>query len=158
MVTVNATIVLAQNGYTTSDFSAVNIEYMMDDAINTLNLLFSQSIAALSGGAGVGSTTLTRSQSAVFAMLMSLVLRENKKTALSNSSSTSNSTGASSSVGIGGLSASESSSVSSAISAASAINNPANSVYVDLLMKAGRKLELATVDPPIYVSNAPIPG
>jgi hypothetical protein len=159
-VTFTATTILAQNGMTTTDFAAVTVEYMMDDAVDTVNLLFSQNIAALTGTAGTKTATTTRGQSAVVKMLMTLILRENKKTALSSATSTSSTgSGSSSSVGIGNLSMSESSSVSSAISAASAINNPANSVYVDLFMQAGNKLipaAVSTKDLPIYVGNAPI--
>lgn len=157
MVTVTAAIVLAENGYTTDDFSAVNIEYMMDNVIDTINLMAGTSIAALTGTAGSKTATLTRAENPVFQMLMSMVLRENKKTSLSNSSSTSGSESASSSVSIGALSSSESSSVGTAISATAALNNEANSIYVKMFYDACRALRMATLDPPIYLSNDPVP-
>jgi hypothetical protein len=167
--TITAQIVLDQNGYAvyaagppvSGDFTLVNVEYMIDDAIDTVNLMFSQSMANLSGTAGSKSVSVTRQQNSVLKMLLALVLRENKKTQLSNSSSTANSSGGSHSVSAGVLSMSESSSVSTSINAASAINNPTNSVYVNLFMEAGKKLEAVTAvaanrSPPIYIGNAPI--
>jgi activator of HSP90 ATPase len=139
-VTITALTVLAQNGLTVTDFTAIVTEYMIDDTINTVNLLFGQSIEAMSGTAGTKDVDMTRNQSAVVKMLLSLVLRENKKTQLTNSDNTSSSTSTSSSFTVGQISQSESNSVSTAISAASAINNPANSVYVNLFMDAGAML------------------
>jgi hypothetical protein len=156
-VTFTAATILIQNGMTETDFLDETVEYMMDDAIDTVNLLFTQDIAALAGSAGAKTATMTRGQSAVTKMLLTLVLRENKKTQLTSSDSTSNASGASGSISAGGLSMSESSSISTGISASAAINNPANSVYVELFMQAGNKLVPADVsvkEPPIYVGNA----
>lgn len=161
-VTITATTSLAQNGMTTTDFTAAVTEYMIDDCIDTVNLLANQSMAALSGSEGSKSVTITRLQAPAVKMLISLVLRENKKTQLTNSDNTSGSTGTSSSIGVGPVSVSESGSVSSSISASSAINNPSNSVYVDLFMRAVEELKARSTStinlpsPPIYVGNAPI--
>ena len=159
-VQITATTILAQNGMTTTDFTAATVEYMIDDCIDIVNLLASQTIAAMTGSAGTKTATFTRLQSPVVKTLISLVLRENKKTALTNSSSTGDSSGTSSSIAVGPISLSESSSVSSSISAAAAINNPSNSVYVDMFYKQCEALKVATAssislpEPPIYVGNA----
>lgn len=152
-VSFTAAVILAQNGMTESDFTDENVEYMMDDAIDTVNLLFGQEIAALTGDAGAKAASMTRAQSSVVKMLLSLVLRENKKTSLSNSSSTGSSTGGSSSISVGSVNVSESSSVSSSISAASAINNPANTIYVNMFMQAGKRLEVETAGLPICIGT-----
>lgn len=145
MVTITATIALAQNGYTTSDFSAINTEYMIDTCINIVNQLAGQSIAALSGVAGSKSTTCTGAQEGALTTLITITLREAKKTALSNSSSTSGSSSTSSSIGLGPASLSESSSVGTAISAASALNSAANSPYVELFYKLIESLKTGAV-------------
>jgi activator of HSP90 ATPase len=154
MVDITATTSLSQNGMTVTDFSAENVEYMIDDCLDTVNLMFEQTMDALSGGAGSKSVTVTRGQAPVVKMLISLVLRENKKTQLTNSSSTGSSTGTSSSIGVGSINVSESGSVSSSISAAASINNPANSVYVNLFMEAGRKLKNQTASLAFCVGTA----
>lgn len=152
-VSFSASEILAQNGMSESDFTNETVEYMMDDSINTVNLLFTQTIDALAGEAGAKTATMTRNQSAVVKMLLSLVLRENKKTQLSSSSSTSNSTGTNSSVSAGGISASDSNTVSGSISATAAINNPSNSVYVNMFMEAGKKLVTKTTGLSFHVAT-----
>jgi hypothetical protein len=116
-----ATIALAESGYTTDDVTAINAEYIIDNAINFVNLEAQLSISALSGTAGSKTVTLTRDQYAVVSILSTAMLRETKKTSLTNSTSTGTST--SGSIGAGSLSLSESSSVSSAISAAASLNS-----------------------------------
>jgi hypothetical protein len=163
-VTITAQTILNQTSYTvysagppvTGDFTLENTELMIDDAIDTVNLLFTQSIAALSGSAGAKTGTMTRDQNSVFKMLIVMMLRESKKTSLSNSSSTNGGTSTTRSTAVGPFSSSEGGSVSSAVSAATAINNPANSIYVSLFMDAGKKLEEKTSVansrlPPIYI-------
>jgi len=119
MLTYTALIALAENGYTTSDITAANAEYIIDRATDYVNLMAGQSIADMAGGAGVKTVTLTDNQNAVVGMLVTLMLREEKKSSLTNSTSSGTST--SGSVQVGGMGASESASVSSAISAASAL-------------------------------------
>jgi len=121
MVTYTALIALAENGYTTTDITAANCEYIIDRAIDYVNLLAGTSIADMAGGAGVKTVTLTDNQNAVVGVLVTCMLRAMKQTSLSNSSSTSNSSGTSSSVNVGGMGASDSSTVSTAINAASAL-------------------------------------
>jgi hypothetical protein len=163
-VTSTAQTILDQTGYAvysagppvTGDFTLINTEYMMDDAIDTVNLMFTQNIAALTGTAGSKTATMTRDQNSVVKMLLVLMLREAKKTSLSNSSSTGGSSSTGKSVSVNGISMSQNSSVSSAISASSALNNPANSVYVAMFNEAGKKLEEKTSVannrlPPIYI-------
>lgn len=120
MVTYTALIALAENGYSITDISAANCEYIIDRATDYVNLLADTSIADMAGVAGVKTVTLTDDQNAVVGVLVSCMLREMKRTSLSNSTSTGTST--SGSLGVGNISMSESSSVSSAISAASALN------------------------------------
>lgn len=123
MVTYTALIALAENGYTITDISAANLEYIIDRAIDYVNALAGTSIADMTGAAGTKTATFTDAQNAVVGLLVTCMLREMKRTSLSNSTSTSNASGTSSSIGIGGLSASESGSISTAVSAASSLNN-----------------------------------
>jgi hypothetical protein len=142
MVDVSATIILAENGYTTTDFTAENTEYMIDDVIDTVNLLAGTTITALTGTAGTKTTTVTRHESPAVKTLCTIVLREAKKTSLSNSSSTSGSSSSSKSTNFGPVGVSEGGSTSTAISAASALNNAANSPLVDLFYKEIEKLQI----------------
>jgi len=151
METLTAATVLAQNGYSeldiltdpdnpTGDFSKTVVEYVIDDCIKTVNLLAEQNMPLMSGVAESKTVTVSDDQSVAVKILISMVLRENKKTTLTASSTTSGSEATSSSVGLGPASVSGSSSVGTAIGAASAINNPANSIYVELFNKALAKL------------------
>jgi hypothetical protein len=123
MVTYTALIALGENGLTISDFTAVNTEYIIDRAIDYVNMRAQINIPALVGVAGVKTVTLTRNQSAVIGLLVTCMLRAAKQTSLANSSSTSGSSSTSKSVGLGALSLSEGGSVSSAISAASSLGS-----------------------------------
>lgn len=91
MVTYTALIALAENGYTITDIPAATCEYIIDRAIDYVNMRVGASIAALTGAAGTKNVTLTRDQSAVVGLLMTCMLREAKKSSLSNSTATSNS-------------------------------------------------------------------
>lgn len=144
-VTITAASILAQNQYTTTDFDNTDVEYMIDDAIDTVNQLAQQSIAAMAGVPGSLTATLTRAQSPAVKTLLTIMLREAKKTSLSNSSSTSGSTSTSKSKSIAGvLSVSEGGSVGTAISATSALNNAANSPLVELFYKLIESLKTNT--------------
>jgi hypothetical protein len=148
-VTITAVTVLSQNGYTvysagppiTGDFTAVDTEYCIDDAINQVNLLTEKNIPSLSGTAGSKSVTLSRLESAPVKLLITIMLREAKKTSLSNSSSTSGSNSTSQSWNFGPMGASQGSSVGTAISATSAMNNAANSPLMDLFNRSIEKLK-----------------
>jgi hypothetical protein len=126
--TITAALTLSQNGYTTSDFATSDVEAWIDDAIITTATLVNTDIDKLD----TGTVTLTDDLASAVKVLITIMLREAKKTSMSNSTSTSSSAGGNKSVGIGGLSVSESSSVSTAISAASSLNNQANTPLVDL--------------------------
>jgi hypothetical protein len=166
MVDLTAETILAQNGYTeadgsadppTGDFTKTVVEYVIDDCIDTVNLLAAQTMSAMTGAAESKTVTITRAQAPAVKMLISLVLRENKKTTLTNSNTTSGSESGSSSASLGPASISESSSVGTAIGAAAAINNPANSVFVGLFSKAIAQLKKSGgTSMPIYVSNDPV--
>jgi hypothetical protein len=151
MVDISASIALAQNGFavisgTAGDFKAVQVEYMIDTVINVVNQLAGQSIAALSGVPGTMTTTCTRAQEPAVTTLITITLREGKKTSLSNSTSTNGSSSGSSSVSLAGvISKSESGSVGTAISAAAALNNAANSPLVDLFYKLIDSLKTGAV-------------
>jgi activator of HSP90 ATPase len=166
-VVLDSTSLITQNGYAvysagppvTGDFTVANVDAMVDDCINTVNLFASQDMAAMSGTPK--TVTVTREQSIVVKMLLTLVLRENKKTQLSNSSSTGNASGTAKSINVGPIGMSQSNSVSTSISATAAINNPANSVYVGLFEKAcdllkGKSTQTTSMMP-IYIGNAPMP-
>lgn len=146
MPTLTATIVLAKNGFTTTDFSAINTEYMIDDAIDWVNNQTDRGIANMSGSAGTKTVTLSSEENAAVSPLISVVLRENKKTSLSNSSVTSGGSSTSNSIGVGSVSLSESNSVSNAISATSAINNPANTFYLEMVKAACERLKELSSD------------
>ena len=146
MVTLSAAICLAQNQYVvTTDFDATDVEYMIDDAIDTVNQLAGQSIAALTGVAGSMTGTCTRAQAPAVKTLISIMLREYKRTALSANSSTGDSSSTNRSVSIGAVSYSEGGSKSTAISAASALNNAANSPLVELFYKLIDSLKTGAV-------------
>jgi hypothetical protein len=139
--TLTAEIAIEKNGYVVdTDFSEINVEYQIDDLLDYINLLAETSIASMSGTAGSKSVTLSRDENAAVSIGIACMLREAKKTTLSNSSSTSNSTGASSSIGVGNISASESSSVSASISAASSLNS-ADDLTRQLFEKAIARLK-----------------
>src|SRR4030042_140236 len=106
MVTYTALIALAENGYSITDISAANCEYIIDRAPDYVNLLASTSIADMTGVAGVKTVTLTDPQNAVIGLLVACMLREMKRTALTSSTSTGTST--SGSLGGGNISMSES--------------------------------------------------
>jgi hypothetical protein len=151
-VTITASSVLSQNGMSTTDFAAADVEAMIDDAIDTVDLFAWQSMAAMTGTAGAKTVTITRLQSPAVKMLISLLLRENKKTQFSSATNTSGSTSTSKSVSIAGvLSQSEGSSISTAISASAAINNPANTVFVQYFLQACEELKKQTAT----ITNSP---
>ena len=138
-VTVSAAIALAQNGYTTDDFSAVNVEYMLNTCINIVNQLAGQAIPALSGSPG--TTTCTRAQEPAVSLITTITLREGKKTSLSNSSNTSGSNTSSESMNMGPLGYSKGGGSSTALSAATALNSAASSPNVELFYKLVESLK-----------------
>lgn len=140
---ITAATVLSQNGYSiisgsTGDFTTSDTEAMINSGFNLINLLAGTSITKLSGSPG--SSTIEDDEEPAFNLLMTIMLREAKKTSLSNATSTGGSSGTAKSVAAMGFSKSESSSVSSAISASTAINNSANSPLVDFFNQAIERL------------------
>lgn len=141
-VTFDAEQIIEQNGYVvTTDFTATNVEYWIDDSIDYINLLAETSIPHMTGSAGSKTLTVSLKANAALKPLLACVLRENKKTALTNSNSTGSSSGTASSIGVGPISVSESSSVSSSISAAAAINSINNTIYREMFMTAIEQLK-----------------
>ena len=153
MVDLTAATILNQNGYTQydpveeeGDFTYTVVENIIDDCIDTVNSLAGSSIGAMTGVAEAKTVTITRSQAPAVKFLVSMVLRETKKTSLTNSSTTSGAESVASSSSLGPASVSESSGLSTAIGASSAINNPANSILVGLFYQLvdrlrGRSME-----------------
>jgi hypothetical protein len=140
MVDITATTVLSQNGYTTTDLAAADVERIIDDAINQVNLDAAQSMSNMTGAEGSKTVTVTAPQSVPVKILISLMLREVKKTSLTNSDSTSSSTSTSKSIGVGQINVSDASSVSSSISAAASINTVANTILRENYLRAISRL------------------
>ena len=138
-VTLNASILLAKNGYTGADLAATTVETIMEDALAYIEGETDVAMPNLTGTAGTKEVVLTRKQNMAFSTLMSCMLRDAKKSALSNSTSTGNSSNTAKSIGVGNVSVSESGSVSSAISAASSLNN-ANDFTRELFWNAIKRL------------------
>lgn len=145
--TITALTVLSQNSYSellvgppaTGDFTIVDTELMINSAVNMINLLAGTSMAKLTGSPG--TTDIDDDEEPAFSLLMTIMLREAKKTSLSSSSNTSGSSGSNSSVSFpSGFGMSQGSSVSSAISAATAINSSGNSPLVDFFNQAIERL------------------
>jgi hypothetical protein len=127
---------LSRYGYTIADLSAIDVENNIDDYIDTVNSDAGTSIGYMTGTAGSKTVTVTEAQNAALKPLIQVMLREVKKTSLSNSSSTSGSSSTNKSVNMGPVSFSEGGSIGTAISAASAINNAANSPLLLIYNKA----------------------
>ncbi len=123
MPTLTATTELADNGYTTTDVTAAATERIINKASAYVNLRAKSAIPEMSGAEGSKTLTVTREQYAPLSMLITCMLREAKKSQLSNSSSTGSSTSTSKSIGVGQINVSDASSMSSAISAAASLNN-----------------------------------
>lgn len=139
--TFTATQIIQQNGYVvTTDFTPTNVEYWIDDSVDYVNLLAETSIPHMTGTAGSKSISVSDKVNAALKPLLACVLRENKKTTLTNSSSTSNSSGSTNSFGLGALNGSEPSSISSSIGAASSINNPNNTIFRQMFLDAIERL------------------
>ena len=145
MVTISAQNSLDDNNLTTTDISLVVAERIIDKAISYFNLKTGRTITFMAGVEESKTTTCDEDEYGVLEAIITCMFREAVKTKLSNSDSTSSSTGTSSSIGVGSISVSQSSSVSSAISAAAAINNPANTIYHDFIIEGLRELRVTSV-------------
>jgi hypothetical protein len=150
-VTLTAASVLSQNGYAvingaTGDFTIADTETMINDAIDQVNQLARRSIPPMAGVAGSKTATLNREEAPAVKVLLTIMLREGKKTSLSNSSSTSGSNSSNKSWNLGPVGASTGTSVGTSISATSALNNAANSPLMDLFNRLIEQLLRANVD------------
>ena len=146
MPTYTAQTILDDNRYTIDDFSLEVTERIVDKAANYISVLIKQNLPNMAGTIGEKTLTINSTQDAALQLLVTIMLREAQKTALSNSSSTNASSSNSKSVGIGGLSVAAASSVGSAISASSSINNAANTPLVEMFYKAIENLQQQTVN------------
>ena len=120
--------ILDENGYTTADISLTNLEYLIDNAIDTVNLRAGTSIADLSGDAGSKSITGTESEILVVKELVVLLLRAYKDRGPN--------------VSIGGLTAS------------AVLNDPQYAYYSEAVKEDIKRLQ----DLPIVVKNDPLPN
>jgi len=75
MPAVTAQQILDENGWTTGDISLANLEYLIDNAINYVNLVTGLSISNLSGAAGSKTVTVTSAQDPIIKMLAGLLVR-----------------------------------------------------------------------------------
>lgn len=141
MTTLTAAIILARYHYKSTDFdtaatadettSLTNAEYIIDDVIDYINLIAGTSISNLSGTAGTKTTTVTNDQNAAIKLLLPLMLKDAKYKTNDNST-----------LGPAGV---------------SATLNSQNPVFIEMFEKAIAKLAYTTIDPPIFVSNDPVP-
>jgi hypothetical protein len=159
-VTFAAQQIIEQNGFTvysagppvTGDFTVANVENWIDNAVDFVNAKVRQirpsfsKIAHMTGIAGSKTISVTDESNAALQPLLSCILRENKKTALSNSSSTGGSSSTGKAVSVNGISMSQNSSVSSAISAASSLNNAGNTIFVKMFEDAILALQTEEMD------------
>jgi hypothetical protein len=137
-VTLTAANCLADNNYTTTDIPTVAVERIIDKAISYFNLRTGRSVNLMAGTPESKTTVVQAEEYGVLEAIITCMLREAKKTSLSNSTSTGS--GASKSVNIGAMGMSESSTVSSAISAAQSINSEGNTVFREFITEGLRSL------------------
>ena len=77
-VAVTAQIVLDENNYTVTDISLVNLEKLIDNAINYINLNANTTITALAGDAGSKTVNVDRLEAPVVKNLAALLIRAYK--------------------------------------------------------------------------------
>jgi len=76
MATVTAQRILDENGWSaTDDISLTNLEYLIDNAINYINLMAGTSISNLSGTAGSKTVTVTSAQDPIIKSAVALCVR-----------------------------------------------------------------------------------
>ena len=73
--TISAQQILDENGWTESDISKTNLEYLIDNAINYINLQTGLSISNLSGSAGSKTVSVTKQQAVIIKALTALLVR-----------------------------------------------------------------------------------
>ncbi len=140
MTTFTATQILTENGYTTVDFMYPTVEWIIDNAVDHVNLETGRSIANMTGVAGSKILTCLSEESPIIKMIVTYMLREAKKTSLTNSSSTGGSNTSSSTINVGPVGMGQSSGVSTAISAASAINSINNTAHLNFILRGFERL------------------
>ena len=74
-ITTVADRMQAETGYTDSDITNTNLEYLIDNAIDHVNLVCGTSIADLSGVAAAKTLTATENELAVLKPLINLMMR-----------------------------------------------------------------------------------
>lgn len=140
MADYTASTALSANNFTPADVTLADTERIIDAALRWLGNETGRGITQMTGTAGSKTVTVDDELDAAFFPLLAMMLREAKKTALTNSSSTGSSTSTSKSVSVNSISVSDSGSVSSSINAASAINNSQNTIFPMMLERALKKL------------------
>ena len=78
MATITAQLILDENNYTDDDITLTNLEYLIDNAINYVNLQTGLSISNLSGTAESKTVTVTSNESTVIKSLAVLMIRAYK--------------------------------------------------------------------------------
>ena len=120
--------ILDENNYTVSDISHVNLEYLIDNAIDYVNMQAGTSIADLAGTAENKSLTASNAQVFVVKTLSALMIRAYKDKGPQ--------------VGVAGLSVSQ------------IITDPHYSLFTKLLEHAIERLKAL----PIVIANDPLPN
>lgn len=78
-VAVTAALVLSENNYIAdTDITAINLEYLIDNAINYINMQANTSIAALGGGAGTKTQNVDRNEATIIKSLSALMIKAYK--------------------------------------------------------------------------------
>lgn len=72
---ITAQRILDENNWLTTDITLVNCEYLIDNAINYINLETGLSMSNLTGVAGAQTVTLTNPQETAVKMLSALLVR-----------------------------------------------------------------------------------
>jgi len=128
-VTITATIVLAENNYDTDDITAANTEYLIDNAINYINMQANTTINALAGVAGTKTVGADRNEATIIKSLTALMIKAYKDRGPN--------------VSIG------------SISASSVMNDPQYALHSDII-KAGisRLQTLSTANVEYIIDNA----
>lgn len=75
MVVITAQQILDENGWLVTDIAIVNLEYLIDNAINYINLETGLSMSNLTGVTPNMAVTLTSAQEVVVKMLSALLVR-----------------------------------------------------------------------------------
>lgn len=78
MATITAQQILDETGYTVSDITKTNLEYLIDKAINYVNLMAGLTISNLSGVAESKTVTVTATQAPVIKAWTELLCRAYK--------------------------------------------------------------------------------